>query len=106
MKELTECKDLRKNKRVIAAWEKLTGGCAGMIHVYNGKTAAWVTYIPDCIEKVAFDMRDACVNHHPTLCHVFAEHIYHQRPYEIAAWWVMPAESWIIAGTLSWEATQ
>ena len=60
MKELIDCTDLRKNKRVIAAWEGLTGRSAGEIHIWEGKTAAWVTYIPGSLADVAFEMRDAC----------------------------------------------
>ena len=78
MKDLLECKDLLKNKRVIAACEGL-----GVI------TA------PCPLEVVAFAMRDACGS---------AEWLYAMAVVTSFTPAFAPAKHWIIAATLVWES--
>ena len=92
MKELLECEDLLKNKRVIAAFKAL---CP------DKWSDAWgqITY---SLADVAFEMRDACMGQS------LSDEWFKQCCQVPGRWrpaFTVP-ETWIVAATLAWEATE
>ena len=116
MKDLTKSKDLLSEPRVIAAYWGLMGEspiqpiqrceCGDCkLQMWPGDPDSEPRPIPGCIEKVAFEMRDACNDkdcpYVKMLDKVFAEALYHSPSY---AW--ATAEEMVIASVLAWEAGQ
>ena len=99
MTDLTKSKDLLAEPRVIAAYQSLMG--------YTGTMMIPPSH---CIEKVAWEMRDACVKAElpfvGQLMHVTGEH-YPSTQYVMVGMLRKSRPSrWIIAATLAWEAGQ
>ena len=89
MKELLECKDLRVEPRVIAAFDAL---CPGI-------------YLQGCnahLEVMAFKMRDAfCID--DDAAEDFEAEVTGLQDRDYKPWSLFTADSWIIAATLCYE---
>ena len=99
MDELLDHKDLFHNERVRKAYWGLQGEPA-----VKNPSSGELWPVDGSLADVAFEMRDACVNTKPSLCHDFAEHVYDQQEHQYSAWWSTTAEQWIRAATLAWES--
>jgi hypothetical protein len=97
MSDLLNCKHLLKNERVRRAYWGLFG-CNGLDKV--GLPIVNTDPVPGPIEKVAFEMRDACIGKLLPWMDVL------WREFDAMYANESDAREWIIAAVLAWEESQ